>query len=88
MGGSIGQWIESFPWVRVLELVVDVYLKAAVVCALAGLVTLLLRRSSDAGRTWSAPQVVWDDGANTCGNPCAVVDRVTGTVWLLSTWNP
>lgn len=51
MGGLIGQWVESFPWVRVLELVVDVYLKAAVVCALAGLVTLLLRRSSAYARS-------------------------------------
>jgi sialidase-1 len=52
-----------------------------------GYIDLLLRRSSDGGRTWSEPQMVWDDGENTCGNPCAVVDRGTGTVWLLLTWN-
>ena len=52
-----------------------------------GDIDLLLRRSDDGGRTWSEPQVVWDDGENTCGNPCAVVDRDTGTVWLLLTWN-
>ncbi len=52
-----------------------------------GDIDLLLRRSFDGGRTWSATQVVWDDGPNTCGNPCPVVDRQTGTIWLLLTWN-
>jgi hypothetical protein len=52
-----------------------------------GDIDLLLRRSEDNGVTWSDQQVVWDDGANTCGNPAPVVDRETGTVWLLSTWN-
>ena len=28
-----------------------------------------------------------DDGDNTCGNPCPVVDARTGTVWLLLTHN-
>ena len=32
-------------------------------------------------------QIVWDDAANTCGNPCPVVDQKTGTVWLLMTHN-
>jgi sialidase-1 len=32
--------------------------------------------------------VVWDDGPNTCGNPCPVVDETTGTTWLLLTHNP
>jgi len=31
--------------------------------------------------------VIWNDAGNTCGNPCAVVDRDTGTIWLLATWN-
>jgi len=52
-----------------------------------GDIDLLLKRSTDGGRTWSAPAVVWDDGPNTCGNPCPVVDRDTGTLWLLLTWN-
>jgi hypothetical protein len=52
-----------------------------------GDIALLLRRSEDLGETWSEPQVVWDDPGNTSGNPCAVVDRTTGTVWLLMTWN-
>jgi sialidase-1 len=53
-----------------------------------GDVDLLLRRSADGGRTWSEPQVVWDDGPNTCGNPCPVLDQQTGTIWLLLTHNP
>jgi sialidase-1 len=53
----------------------------------SGDIALLLTRSTDGGRTWSEPQVVWDDAGNTCGNPCPVVDRETGTIWLLMTWN-
>lgn len=53
----------------------------------SGDIDLLVRRSTDLGRTWSAQRVVWDDGPNTCGNPCPVLDRETGVVWLLMTWN-
>ena len=53
----------------------------------AGKIDLLVRRSTDNGATWSAPQIVWADGDNTCGNPAPVVDRDTGTLWLLMTWN-
>jgi sialidase-1 len=53
----------------------------------AGNVDVVVRRSLDRGNTWSDAQTVWDDGANTCGNPCAVADRDTGLIWLLLTWN-
>jgi sialidase-1 len=53
----------------------------------SGNIDLLLKRSSDGGRTWSAAQVVWDDADNTCGNPCPVLDETTGTLWLLLTHN-
>ena len=53
----------------------------------SGNIDLLLRRSGDGGKTWSPQQVVWDDGPNTCGNPCPVVDRQSGVIWLLLTWN-
>lgn len=52
-----------------------------------GNIDLLLRRSADGGKTWGPVQVVWDDGPNTCGNPCPVVDAETGMVHLLMTWN-
>ena len=53
----------------------------------AGDIDLLLKRSTDGGRTWSKRQIVWDDKNNTCGNPCPVVDQQTGVIWLLLTWN-
>jgi predicted neuraminidase len=53
----------------------------------SGDIDLLLKRSTDGGATWSPAQVVWDDGPNTCGNPCAVVERGSGIVRLLLTWN-
>ncbi len=53
----------------------------------SGNIDLLVKRSEDGGRTWSPQQMVWDDGGNTCGNPCPVVDRGTGTIWLTMTWN-
>ncbi|OGV59221.1 MAG: glycosyl hydrolase [Lentisphaerae bacterium RIFOXYA12_FULL_48_11] len=56
-------------------------------CGDAGNIDLLLKRSIDHGKTWQAAQVVWDDQSNTCGNPCPVLDRDTGTIWLLMTWN-
>jgi sialidase-1 len=49
---------------------------------------LLLRRSTDGGRTWSADiQLLRDEGASTCGNPTVLVDRQTGRIHLLSTVN-
>lgn len=53
----------------------------------AGKIDLFVRRSTDNGATWSAQQMVWADGDNTCGNPCAAVDRSNGTIWLFATWN-
>jgi sialidase-1 len=53
----------------------------------AGDIDLILKRSTDGGKTWGATQVIWDDAKNTCGNPCPVVDAKSGTVWLLLTHN-
>src|SRR5690606_25376965 len=39
----------------------------------AGKIDLVMRRSEDGGKSWSDQQVVWEDGDNTCGNPCPVV---------------
>jgi sialidase-1 len=47
-----------------------------------GDIDLALRRSEDGGRTWSKSEIIADDGDHTMGNPCPVVDRQTGTVWL------
>lgn len=53
----------------------------------AGDIDLVVKRSRDGGRTWSALRVIGDNGPNTFGNPCPVVDRTTDTIWLLSTHN-
>jgi sialidase-1 len=52
-----------------------------------GDIDMLLRRSSDGGKTFSKQQILWDDGPNTCGNPCPVVDRASGAIFLLMTHN-
>jgi sialidase-1 len=53
----------------------------------AGDIDLVLKRSPDGGASWSAMQVAGDNGPNTFGNPCPIVDTRTGTIWLLSTQN-
>ena len=50
-----------------------------------GQINLVLRRSLDNGATWEDTQVIGADGERKVGNPCAVVDRSTGTVWLAHT---
>lgn len=56
-------------------------------CSDTGDIDLVMKRSTDGGQTWSALQVIWDDGENVCGNPAPVLDRETGEIHLLSTWN-
>lgn len=53
----------------------------------SGDIDLVLKRSTDGGTKWSSIITVWDDGENVCGNPCPIVDRETGRIILLSTWN-
>lgn len=56
-------------------------------CGDAGDIDLVLKRSADNGKTWTQLQVVWSDGANTCGNPAPVLEERSGRILLLSTWN-
>lgn len=53
----------------------------------SGDIDLVMKRSEDNGRSWSTLVVIRDDGENVCGNPAPVVDKFTGTIHLLSTWN-
>jgi BNR/Asp-box repeat. len=53
-----------------------------------GNIDVLLRRSFDRGKTWSPVQTIADRGEDTIGNPTPVVDRKTGTIFLLLTGNP
>ena len=48
-----------------------------------GHIEIMMRRSSDEGKTWTAPQLVKRDVTNAVSNPTVVLDRDTGTIWLL-----
>ena len=54
----------------------------------SGDIDVVLRRSFDRGKTWSPLQVVADEAGDTIGNPTPVVERKTGTIFLLLTRNP
>jgi sialidase-1 len=53
-----------------------------------GDIDLLLRRSFDGGKTWGPVQKLADKREDTIGNPAPVVERKTGTIFLLMTSNP
>lgn len=52
-----------------------------------GDIDLVLKRSTDGGKTWGEMIVVWDNAGNVCGNPSPVVDKKTGRIILTMTWN-
>jgi sialidase-1 len=56
-------------------------------CSDIGDIDLVMKRSTDNGKTWGGIQKIWDDGANICGNPAPVLDESTGVIHLLLTWN-
>ncbi len=56
-------------------------------CGDAADIDIVLRRSTDGGRTWGPLQVVNEGGGDTHGNPAPVVDRATGRVLLAETYN-
>ncbi len=56
-------------------------------CSDTGDIDLVMKKSTDNGKTWGPLIKVWDDAKNTCGNPAPVLDEETGVVHLLLTWN-
>lgn len=52
---------------------------------LTGDIDIVLKRSTDGGKTWQPLEVVAYGGPHTLGNPCPVVDGSDGTIWLALT---
>ncbi|MFE1835489.1 exo-alpha-sialidase [Streptomyces sviceus] len=57
-------------------------------CGDASDIDIVLKRSTDGGRTWGPLQVVSEGAGDTHGNPAPLVDRGTGRVLLAETYNP
>ena len=52
-----------------------------------GDIDIAVRRSTDRGRTWDDMVIIADTGDDVFGNPCPVVDRATGIIWMPMCWN-
>ncbi len=44
---------------------------------------LILKRSTDGGRTWDALQIIAEDGLRCLNNPCTVVERESGRILIM-----
>jgi sialidase-1 len=56
-------------------------------CGDAADIDIVLKRSTDGGRTWGPLQVVNEGNGDTHGNPAPIVDRETGRILLAETYN-
>ncbi|MEU6534715.1 exo-alpha-sialidase [Streptomyces sp. NPDC047000] len=56
-------------------------------CGDAADIDIVLKRSTDGGRTWGPLSVVTEGAGDTHGNPAPVVDRETGRILLAETYN-
>ncbi|MFI2631087.1 exo-alpha-sialidase [Streptomyces collinus] len=56
-------------------------------CGDAADIDIVVKRSTDGGRTWGPLQVVTEGAGDTHGNPAPVVDRGTGRILLAETFN-
>lgn len=80
---------EGYPRYRIPSLLVAPNGDLLAVCegrkdgrGLTGKIDIVLKRSTDLGKTWSKLAVVASDGDNTLGNPCLLTDRKTATIWM------
>lgn len=83
---------EGYPRYRIPCLLVTAKGTVLAICegrkdgrGLTGNIDIVVKRSSDDGRTWKPLSVIADDDEHTLGNPCAVVDRRDGRIWLALT---
>lgn len=83
---------EGYPRYRIPSLLVTAKGTVLAICegrkdgrGLTGDIDIVIKRSVDDGRTWKPLAVIADGGEHTLGNPCAVVDRRDGRIWLLVT---
>ena len=54
-------------------------------CGDHGNLDIVMKRSTDMGQTWGPLELVYEEGDTaliTIGNPCPVVDKETGRIWL------
>ena len=86
---------EPFPRFRIPALILTPKGTLLAICegrrdggGLTGDIDMVLRRSKDLGKTWQPLEVIADEGKDTLGNPCPVIDQKTGTLWLLMTVSP
>ncbi|MEU6064320.1 sialidase family protein [Streptomyces sp. NPDC047082] len=56
-------------------------------CGDAADIDIVVKRSTDGGRTWGPLQVVTEGAGDTHGNPAPIVDRETGRILLAETYN-
>ncbi|MGW0498623.1 sialidase family protein, partial [Streptomyces sp. NPDC003007] len=56
-------------------------------CGDAADIDIVVKRSTDGGRTWGPLRVVTEGAGDTHGNPAPVVDRGTGRILLAETFN-
>jgi len=80
---------EGYPRYRIPSLLVAPNGDLLAVCegrkdggGLKGNIDIVMKRSTDLGKTWSKLEVVASDGDNTLDNPCLLTDKKTGTIWL------
>ena len=53
-----------------------------------GDIDIVVKRSTDKGATWSAQQVIVDDGTMSCNNPTPIIDLATNTLVMVFTKHP
>ncbi|MDQ0993969.1 sialidase family protein [Streptomyces sp. V3I7] len=56
-------------------------------CGDAADIDIVVKRSTDGGRTWGPLQVVNEGAGDTHGNPAPIVDRETGRIVMAQTYN-